>query len=259
MASEGEVMALFDKANPVPSLDLLDPIEPRDIGSLRDRSERSSEMTEIEVGQANSQVQRRWRVPVLVAVLAVIVATAMIIVQQNRVTEPVESTPTEAEAIAIAYLNAMANNNVEALHSLVSPSSDVDWGDQSAVQAWREAAGIVNTRQGCTQQEADPSGTVVECPWTYDSKLHRALGLEPSSMLQVFVIRDGRIQDEYETNVDDPDAARVWNEFRRWVATNHGADVATMYDEENGGAHMDSVSIALWEEYTDEFVAERGG
>jgi hypothetical protein len=145
------------------------------------------------------------------------------------------------------------------LHEIVAPTAiDVDWGDQSGILAWQDAVGIVTTQMGCTEaEERSPDETIVECPWVYDSRWHQALGLEPSSMTQGFVIRDGKIQDEYETNAEAPDVTRVWGEFRQWVGTNHGADIATMYDE-SGGPRLSPESIALWERYTEEFVTEMG-
>ncbi len=46
MTFEDQVVALFAKANPVPSLDLLDVVEPLDMGHLADLPERSSAVTE---------------------------------------------------------------------------------------------------------------------------------------------------------------------------------------------------------------------
>jgi hypothetical protein len=249
---EDRVAAMFARANPVPSLDLLDAI-PVEVGHLESRSERNS-MTEVRTAEPGES-RRTPRLLLVPALAAVVVVGLVVAAFLNRQTSVAADTP--AEAVAVAYLDALARNDVEELHELVAPTSDVDWNDQSLIQEWRRAAGIVITRMDCTQRpESGPDGALVDCPWTYDSDWHRALGLEPSSMMQVFLIKDGKILEESETNIDDANATLVWDSFRSWVEFNHGADVATMYDDESGGAHLTQQSIALWEQYTDEYVTE---
>jgi hypothetical protein len=262
---EDQVAALFAKANPVSSLDVLDPIEPTDVDSLRDRSERSREMTDVETPTDKAAAYRRWQVPALVAALGVIVAAAIIFSQIIGYSEPVQPTPTEAEAIVLAYIDALAANDVEAMHELVAPEAeDVAWDDQTLTQDWQRATGIVLTPQGCTERTSNgPEGALVDCTNTYDSSWHDALGLEPSTQATTYVVRDGKIRAGYgganpEATEDDDDVARVWTGFASWVEVNHQDDVATMYHPE-GGPNFTPESIALWEQYTDEFVAEHGG
>jgi hypothetical protein len=268
------VASLFAKANPVPSLALLDPIGSMDLDPLEDRSGRRSGMTELKTIQEQKAGPRRprWLVPALVALLVLVIAIPVYLSRQA----PVADEPTPAEGLAITYLEALAANDVDTLHEVVAPTAtDVDWNDQSGILAWQDAVGIVITRLGCTEVgQYGADGAVVHCPWVYDSKWHQALGLEPTSMLQVFFIRDGKIQEENETNSKAADVERVWVSFRSWVEENHPDDVATMYNTEgedpedtqtryNTGGRVNSTttpeSIALWEQYTDEFVAEVGG
>jgi hypothetical protein len=272
--TDDQVASLFAKANPVPSLALLDPIGSMNLEHLEDRSGRSRGMTELKTIQEPKAEPRRprWLVPALVAALALVIAIPVYLSRQSPVAD--DSTP--AEGIALAYLEALASNDVNTLQEIVSPTaSDVDTNDQSGILAWQAAVGIVITRLGCTEVEQyGADGAVVHCPWVYDSKWHHAVGLEPSSMLQVFHIRDGKIQDESETNSRTPDLAQMWESFRSWVEENHPEDVTTMYTTSsedledsqtfynNGiGANNNTSaeSIALWEQYTDEFVAEMGG
>ena len=273
MNIEDQVAALFAKANPVPSLALLDPIGSMDLEHLEDRSGRSSGMTELKTAEEQKAGPRRptWLVPALVATLALLIAIPVYLSRQAPVAD--EPSP---EAIAIAYLEALAANDVDTLHELVAPTAiNVDRNDQSGILAWRDAVEIVITRLGCTEVEQyGTDGAVVNCPWVYDSKWHQALGLEPSSMLQVFMIRDGKIQDQNEANSRISDLDLLWTSFRSWVEENHPEDVATMYNTEGedpedtqtryntgGGGNNNTTteSIALWEQYTDEFVAEMTG
>jgi hypothetical protein len=230
-------------------------------------------MTELKTTEERKAGPRRpkWLVPALVAALALVIVIPVYLSRQA----PVADEPTPAEGIATAYLEALAANDVDTLHEVVSPTAiDVDGSDQSGILAWQDAVGIVITRLGCTEVEQyGTDGAVVHCPWVYDSKWHEALGLEPSSMLQVFFIRDGKIQEESETNSRAADVVRVWDSFRSWVEENHPEDVTTMYNTSgedpedtqtryNTGHDNNNTtteSIALFEQYTDEFVAEMTG
>ena len=213
-------------------------------------------MTEIQTIETEKKGRPRPRLaPAVLIVGVALVAIAAYLGRQVSVADP----DTPAEAVALAYLDALASNDAEALHELVAPASDVDWNDQSGLIDWRNASGVVITRLDCIERSTGPDGTLVDCPWIYGSDWHRALGFEPSSMQQVFLVKDGKIQEETSSSSDENEVARVWNEFRTWVAGNHGADLATMYDDVDGGAHLTPESIALWEQYTDEFVAEMEG
>ena len=61
MNIEDQVAVLFARANPVPSLDLLDPIDPVDIDALRDESERSSAMSEVKTIEPRREDSNRRR------------------------------------------------------------------------------------------------------------------------------------------------------------------------------------------------------
>jgi hypothetical protein len=268
------VASLFAKANPVPSLALLDPIGSMDLEHLEDRTGRSSGMTELKTIEEQKAGPRRprWLVPALVALLVLVIAIPVYLSRQA----PVADERTPAEGIAIAYVEALDANDVDTLREVVAPTAtDVDRNDQSGILAWQDAVGIVITRLGCTEVEQyGTDGAVVHCPWVYDSKWHRALGLEPTSMLQVFLIRDGQIQQLSETNSRAGDLNLIWVSFRSWVEESHAEDVTTMYTtgdedfEDTETRHAIGIgndyntspeSIALWEQYTDEFVAEHGG
>ena len=75
MNYEDQVAALFANANPVPSLDLLDPVEALDMEHLAYLSERSSVMTDVETEEMKPEGPgRRARIAfgVAMAVIAVV-------------------------------------------------------------------------------------------------------------------------------------------------------------------------------------------
>ena len=59
MTDEDRIAALFAEANPVPSLDLLDPLEPLGIDPLEGRSKRSSVMTDLKTDRPESNNPRK--------------------------------------------------------------------------------------------------------------------------------------------------------------------------------------------------------
>ena len=259
MITDDQVVAMFAEANPVRSLDLLDPIEPVSRGHLENRSERSSEMTDARTIDVTER--RRW--PGWAAIVVVVIISVVAVPTYLSRQSPVSQQFTPAETVVLDYLDALSANDVEVMHRLVSSeATDVAWDDQTLSQDWQRATGIVITPQGCTERTGNrPEGTLVDCTNTYYSDWHHALGLEPSSQATAYLVRDGKIRQSYEgsnpeATADQDDVARVWNDFRTWVAGNHGADLPTMYDDVNGGPRLTPESIALWEQYTNEFVAE---
>ena len=88
----------------------------------------------------------------------------------------------------------------------------------------------------------------------------QALDLEPEVGADILLIRDGKVHRvaEDSRNYPLPGVGEAWNTFRNWVIQNHNADLDTMY-EPNGNPRYTPEAIALWERYTDEFVAEMEG
>lgn len=75
MTIEDQIVALFARANPVPSLDVFDAVEPLDIDRLEMRPERSSEVTATKTDKVMVEGPGRWRrlapvlaIPVIVGV-----------------------------------------------------------------------------------------------------------------------------------------------------------------------------------------------
>jgi hypothetical protein len=258
--TEDQVVALFAKANPVPSLDLLDPIEKVDIDRLTSDTERRRAMTEVKTTREDVAVPRRRLVPVLLAVLGVIVATAIILGQLNRPTEPVQPTPTEAEVIATAYYEAGANQDLSAIEELAASDADVpiEPSELSGRWAYERATGWVFPPAGCEERSTGPDGTLVACRYMVDGAWMQALGLEPEVGIDLVLVEDGRIQSVTEESGGGDNVGEAWSAFRSWVVANHNDDMSTMY-ESNGLPRYTPEAVALWEQYTDEFVAEMGG
>ncbi len=84
MKTEGQVMALFAKANPVSSLDLLDPVEALDMEHLAHLSARSSEMTEVKTDEMKPEGPGRGPRLALAVAMGVIVVAALGLLLNNE-------------------------------------------------------------------------------------------------------------------------------------------------------------------------------
>jgi hypothetical protein len=98
VTNEDQVAALFARANPVPSLDLLDPVEALDMERLAHPSARSSEMTDVKPDEMKPEGPgRKPRLALVVAVSVIaVVALGILVNNESEVASPTttESAPT---------------------------------------------------------------------------------------------------------------------------------------------------------------------
>lgn len=102
MTNEDQIVALFAKANPVPSLDLLDPVEPLDTQRLAHLSERNSAMTDVKTDEINPEGPgRRPRLGLVLAMAVIaVVAVGILVNSDSEVASPttIGSAPTTTTA-----------------------------------------------------------------------------------------------------------------------------------------------------------------
>jgi hypothetical protein len=250
---EDQVVDLFARANPVPSLDLLDPVEPLDLHQLAHRSERSAEMTELKTPPKESSTGRRRRlIPVLTVTLAALVALAALVTADRRVASP--------EAVANAYMEARANLDVEATQALFASEatfddSGYDLSEMPALYAWYRASNWTSTLGVCTEAPTGEGGTLVRCTNEFENDWSRALGDAPIAADIQILVSDGEIVSL--TSEFDDEFVGLWDAFFTFVDNNHPDDVDLMYGA--AGPLLDDESIALWEQHTRDFVASLEG
>jgi hypothetical protein len=263
---EDQVAAMFARANPVPSLDLLDPIGPMDIDSLDYRSERSREMTEVKTIEPKAALRKRpWLVPVLAtfAVIVVLVPVAM----RAQLFDASRGTP--SEQVAWAFVDALNAHDRQAVLDLYGPAATADGLDPAVVFESVEFVGAIGWAYENVECAEDPEpvadGTAVYCTMNIQSDWGRTLELEPLSGDILFVVDDGRIVRSSETWDDRGAADEAYDVFQAWIEENHPDDYDRMYDRddttlgEGGTRRLDSDAVALFEQYTDDFVADMGG
>ncbi len=92
MSVETQVLALFEKGNPVPELDGLERIDPDAAAYLATLIQGSSEVTQIETEKVEEQEEKRPMMPWLIAaVLAVVVGVALLVINHDAKDAPVAS------------------------------------------------------------------------------------------------------------------------------------------------------------------------
>jgi hypothetical protein len=122
-------------------------------------------------------------------------------------------------------------------------------GTLSALHDWYRALGWEFRNKGC--ELVSISQTI--CAYTFRNDLTRALGRKEVTTSMVIVVVDGGIQ-----RADDQVAfgyRGVDVMFRVWLLGNHPDDLEHMYVGVGASPLLDQASIALWDEYSDEFVA----
>lgn len=255
MTTEDQIVAMFAKANPVPSLDLLDPVEPVDLGHLTDPSERSSAMTEVKT-EAKEEVGGRK--PRLVAVLAVtaiaLVALAILLTRDGGVASP--------ESVANAYMEARENLDAEAALTLFASDAEVneeefDFSQMPALFAWYRASNWNWTPGECTISSGEVE-TLARCSYVFENDWTRALGHAPVTGQIQIVVSDGEIT-RLNSSLDTAQFNDVWMSFVGWIGENHSDDFFQMYNSSLTAPLIDDNSIALWAQHTEEFVASAGG
>jgi hypothetical protein len=164
----------------------------------------------------------------------------------------------EAEAVAASFMAAWVRGDGRAAASLFAAEGKfhgVEPGMLATLHDWYRAVGWEIQGEGC--ELISPMRTVVSCRYAFENELTRGLGIKPvTGSFRVFV-EDGAIswvtdQFDFVTYFD------FWRTFMDWVLSTHPDDVQQMYGQSPGVSTyplLDQTSIALWEQYTDEFVA----
>jgi hypothetical protein len=254
---EDQIVALFAQANPVPSLDLLDPVEPLDIEHLGQRSERSSVMTDLKTDEIKTEEGRRWPrlVPVIAMAVIAVVTVALLLNRETAVVSP--------ESVATAYMEARQDLDTEAALALLSADADVlddGWGldHVPAYFDWFRASNWDWAPGECEAFLTNASGTLVRCPYAMENDWTRALDHPPVTGKIDLLVADGEII-KLTQALDISQFEGVWSAFSDWIVENHLDDYQNLYTADRDGPLISPSATALWAQYTEEFVASFEG
>ena len=222
--------------------------------------QRSMEMdTELEIVETQKTATPMWRkaLPALVAAaVAILIGAAVLLLVRD--TEPdVADTP---QGMAVLFIEGDAETAVKLLatDAVFEDALATSVEEYAAVREWQVAIGGFETVTGCSET---PIGSTVEvsCTYTFGNAWTDALGVGPFTGSQYdFVVSGGLIQELHQTFDDSEFSPQAWEVFMRWLGINHAADRNPIV--ERGGFEDGQVpiltpeSIALWAQYTNEFV-----
>lgn len=167
-------------------------------------------------------------------------------------------------AVAESFMEAWVAGDGEAVAAMFSAEAPLDGQDEMktipALHDWYRAVGQEFQNEGC-EVLTDQVVTFlrVGCAYTFDNKLTRALGGEPVAEQSVLYIGGGKIHRYIGTGPfymgTGPFSETFVDTFAEWVLINHPDDFERMYLDGRSSPLLDPTSIALWEQYTDEFTA----
>jgi hypothetical protein len=186
-----------------------------------------------------------------------VIALGILVNRESGVASPV--------SVANAFMAANSEYDANAVWVLLAPDSEAKLAGLAALASeadWERAVGWVEISEGCEQKSNGPDGTLVACPFIRETDWIRALGLEPvTNNIYEILVAEGQIQSVVETDNGETSTDGMFEAFRMfraWVSRNHPDDGARMYGS-GDQVLLDPDAIALYEQYTDEFVASLEG
>ncbi|HJR93581.1 MAG TPA: hypothetical protein VJ938_14150 [Acidimicrobiia bacterium] len=234
MNIEDQVAALFARANPVPSLDLLDPIAPVDIGPVRYVSERSKEMSQVDTIDDNRERHRSHRSGLLVATGVVAAVIAIGIGVFTAIRPDVATTSVDR---ATAFWVAVSEGDRAAAIEQLDPTQIENgianiFGRAHTIEGqfdWYEAVGFEWVLDNCVETGED----AIECTVYGRNAWSDAIGVEP--VPGTFYMDFGR---RGITNILEKRESfrsqwlpQVYDIFNRWVLTHYPEDAPVMWNE----------------------------
>jgi hypothetical protein len=242
--TEERVMTLFTNANPVRSLDDLEPVDVGAAGYLATLEQRSSAMTQIET-LPEAKPPGRSRGPLIAAAIAavVLIATIGILLTNNEeqpavapvvpTTAPVVPTtiaslegmtPEDALSVATSYVTAFNAGDADAVMGLftsdvvVSDNFEGEWdlGEWEQVLTWKTAQGTTFGPAECQVTDQTPDDATVVCVADTLQADSRAVNSSGVLTTITLTITDEGVSD-LSFSYGQPDFTVVGGPFGSWM------------------------------------------
>jgi hypothetical protein len=173
------------------------------------------------------------------------------------------ATPAQVAA-ATGFIRARSARNVDAALAYLDPSVNLEWGPGKtydtleAGMAWEDAFGIVSSPQACRPIETS-GAPVVQCQLLVQTAVAEAFSREPGIDCVDFSFEDGSIIHAVLGAEGEGCGYDYWNPtfvpFYAWMAAAHPeSDPDAMYAD-----RISPDGLALWAQYTQEFLADQAG
>lgn len=271
MSTEEQVVALFAAANPVPRLDLLDPVETLDLRHFEVIRTRSADMQTRDRTEMDQEPEPPRRGLLIGVAAAALVLIGALVIFLNQGEAPVaDDTPvvtTAPESLSTPAAVDVANGFVEALGAadMQLAASYVAPGKTLAVlsvdeptAAWQRATGFQILPGQCEEQNTTSAGVRVLCAYSYDGLRSDEIGKGPyGGNFFNITVKDGQVvavSDSFEFMTNDF-SAEMWEPFALWVAAAYPDDSSLMYEDSTQSQEMHTTEAnRLWEQHTKEYV-----
>jgi hypothetical protein len=207
---------------------------------------------------APTKPPQRLRLGVALTAFVLVIAAGIgfvLVRDANVAASPIE--------IGESFLNARDTWDLEAAIALLAPEATVvgsiapTVADYAGAFEYFRAVQQGTTVGECTQTNVGPPAEVT-CTYSHENAWTRALGSAPyKGSRMTFVIDDGLIQEVTNGFAGFTE----WDLFGLWVFNNHPSEYPMLYSEGHRASKPSTTpeAIVLWEQYTAEFVAEKGG
>lgn len=264
MSYDDQVLALFGEANPVSDRDTLEHLLRPHLEVVEQRigDMKETKVRVIDPAQPIVKQEQRHRLAYgLVAAVAVLIVGTVTWIAVVNDGEPDVASPVD---IGRSFIEAQDAWDADAATALLAPDAVIKGSglvtevEQYASNfAWYQALDWRWAVEECNQTTVGPPAEV-RCTLTHQNAWTRALGVGPYSGSSIdFVIGNGQIQeltDDTDLSAFSPEA---WGVFTKWVTANHPSELGVMIRRQ-GLTSIPIVTpeaLALWEQYTNEFVA----
>ena len=239
------------------SLRLLRAIHDRREGRMTEqRQEEQPPTVAPDKPRAIRRLRSRINPAIAIAAFLVVIAVGIAVAVALMADEPDVVSP---QSLAASYLEARDAHDAEAAFELLAPDAvvfDVNEGldDLAGLFAWLDATDMRTVVGECAEVATGPS-TTVTCSVTRHDAWSKALGIGPYHESADFTIEGGKIVQVTVPTSDEFEV--VWFRMHGWLRPNDNYDWMKMFRAPGTSAKFDPVSIQLWEQATEEFVAEQ--
>jgi hypothetical protein len=210
VTNEDRIAALFAEANPVPSLETLDLLEPLDIDPLESRSQRSSVMTDLKTDRSKVQLAARWPRLALLAAIPVIAVAGLFFLGDRAINVTTPAIPAASSTAATPLTTASPTDlpidtadwaSYESERYGFSIGYPSDWSLRTANHDWTLAEDAPNWRSSGQDSFIAPNGEIRVSAWSV--ALDPGTTLETSADVEAWVEQYCKVAEPSCTGFND--------------------------------------------------------
>lgn len=167
-------------------------------------------------------------------------------------------------SVANAFMEARDNLDADTIEALFAPDVPISDGFIETIDQyrlyfdWLRASNWRWDIGTCAEASTGPGGTLVRCDYVSENDWTRALSHSPISGFIEILVADDEITGLVHTG-EIAQFDEIWDTVTDWIAANHPDTVDQVLTPDLRRPVLDANSVALWEQYTEEYVASSTG